>query len=346
MYRTPHNKSHQPPRRRLAPRKPEWSVDADDGYPPIAPSDLPAQIVIPRVRGVSGSRPQWWALCPAHRDIRPSLSLTEVNDGSLLIYCHAGCTAEQIMEAIGLDLSYLYPSGFALRFGTPRLPIGMPMRDHAPETVDEPVIDYARFEAIVEAARSHPEPWLGKLARSLRLPGSCLEDLRVGLLDDRWVFAEVDDRGRTVGIVYRSHDGSKTCEPGSRRGLSIPLGRMPALGAVYLVEGVTDAAALHSVEAAAVGRPAARASSLVRLWLVRLLRDRSGLGIIVVGDRDPVRDGKSTGRDGARQLAEYLAGELGRDVAWALPRAPYKDVREQVVAGDWHRGLVVKEVGE
>jgi hypothetical protein len=115
-------------------------------------------------------------------------------------------------------------------------------------------------------------------------------------------------------------------------------------GPLYLAEGATDAAALHSVGSAVIGRPAARASSFVRGCLVRLLRRHEDRDIIVVGDRDPIRDGKSPGRDGARELAEFLRVELGRPVAWALPRKPFKDVREQFVAGEWSRGLCLKEV--
>src|SRR5262245_28022373 len=58
-------------------------------YPLIRPKDYPADIVLGRLRGVTGSRPQWSARCPAHADSRPSLSVTELNDGTLLIHCFA-----------------------------------------------------------------------------------------------------------------------------------------------------------------------------------------------------------------------------------------------------------------
>ena len=47
------------------------------------------------------------ARCPAHNDKRPSLSLKELDDRTL-IHCFAGCTAEEIMKAIGLSLKDLY----------------------------------------------------------------------------------------------------------------------------------------------------------------------------------------------------------------------------------------------
>ncbi|TFH47119.1 MAG: hypothetical protein E4H01_08830, partial [Lysobacterales bacterium] len=33
----------------------------------------------------------WIARCPAHDDIKPSLSIRETEDGKILVYCHAGC---------------------------------------------------------------------------------------------------------------------------------------------------------------------------------------------------------------------------------------------------------------
>jgi 5S rRNA maturation endonuclease (ribonuclease M5) len=59
------------------------------------------------------------AQCPAHNDGRPSLSLRAI-EGQALIYCHAGCSATDIVAPLGLraDLfddprgaSYEYPDG-------------------------------------------------------------------------------------------------------------------------------------------------------------------------------------------------------------------------------------------
>ena len=45
--------------------------------------------------------------CPSHDDRRPSLSVKAV-EGKTLLYCFAGCTAEEIVEAVGLKLRDLY----------------------------------------------------------------------------------------------------------------------------------------------------------------------------------------------------------------------------------------------
>jgi hypothetical protein len=48
------------------------------------------------------------ALCPAHADRSPSLSLDIGDDGRALLYCFAGCATRQIMSALGLQMSDLF----------------------------------------------------------------------------------------------------------------------------------------------------------------------------------------------------------------------------------------------
>jgi hypothetical protein len=45
------------------------------------------------------------ARCPAHRDRKPSLSVSDSADGKLLVYCHSGCEQRQVIAALrGLGL--------------------------------------------------------------------------------------------------------------------------------------------------------------------------------------------------------------------------------------------------
>lgn len=46
------------------------------------------------------------ALCPAHHDRNPSLSIGEAPDGTALLYCFAGCTYKEILEALGINLPH------------------------------------------------------------------------------------------------------------------------------------------------------------------------------------------------------------------------------------------------
>ena len=47
------------------------------------------------------------ARCPAHEDHSPSLSIAECN-GRILLKCHAGCTSESIVRAVGLAMADLF----------------------------------------------------------------------------------------------------------------------------------------------------------------------------------------------------------------------------------------------
>jgi hypothetical protein len=49
----------------------------------------------------------WMACCPAHEDTTPSLSITPGED-KVLLKCHAGCTAAQVVAALGLTLADLF----------------------------------------------------------------------------------------------------------------------------------------------------------------------------------------------------------------------------------------------
>ena len=52
---------------------------------------------------------KWMACCPAHEDRTPSLSIKEDPDGTILLHCFAGCSAEEITGAAGVEMGDLFP---------------------------------------------------------------------------------------------------------------------------------------------------------------------------------------------------------------------------------------------
>ena len=42
----------------------------------------------------------WMALCPAHEDREPSLSITDADNGKVLVHCHAGCDQRDVIAAL------------------------------------------------------------------------------------------------------------------------------------------------------------------------------------------------------------------------------------------------------
>lgn len=51
---------------------------------------------------------RWMAKCAAHEDKTASLSVTRGTGGTTLLYCHAGCKTEDVVKAIGLEMSALF----------------------------------------------------------------------------------------------------------------------------------------------------------------------------------------------------------------------------------------------
>lgn len=71
----------------------------------------PADRVLGALTGVRRSGPgRWSAICPAHADRRPSLSVRELDDRRLLVHCHAGCSVDAVVAGMGLQLQDLYPA--------------------------------------------------------------------------------------------------------------------------------------------------------------------------------------------------------------------------------------------
>ncbi|MCK4601367.1 MAG: hypothetical protein KAU28_02805, partial [Phycisphaerae bacterium] len=68
------------------------------------------QAILSRLKKVKGAgHGKWSALCPAHADKKPSLSVGLGDNGKVLLHCHAGCDVKDIIAAIGLKESDLFP---------------------------------------------------------------------------------------------------------------------------------------------------------------------------------------------------------------------------------------------
>lgn len=65
--------------------------------------------VLDRLSNVTEKRDgSFLATCPAHRDEHPSLDVSNGEDGRVLIICRAGCTVENVVAAMGLQMSDLF----------------------------------------------------------------------------------------------------------------------------------------------------------------------------------------------------------------------------------------------
>jgi hypothetical protein len=85
---------------------------SDENDPLLQPTQRdPISTLLSRLKAVTQEMPdQWKALCPAHDDRNPSLSIKRGDDGRALVYCFAGCTIEGILKKLNLRPKDLLPS--------------------------------------------------------------------------------------------------------------------------------------------------------------------------------------------------------------------------------------------
>jgi putative DNA primase/helicase len=97
------------------------------------------------LKAKSAGRGCWMACCPAHADRTPSLSICDGEDGRVLLYCHAGCDARDVIAE--LVQRGLWPG--RVRSGPTRV---VPIRKFARDR--NRADDLAHAEAILR--ESHP----------------------------------------------------------------------------------------------------------------------------------------------------------------------------------------------
>jgi replicative DNA helicase len=141
-----------------------------------------------------------------------------------------------------------------------------------------------------------------------------------------WEIPERDASGEVVGWSVRKPDGTKSFRTGGKRGLTLAWPLPSYAGSserepVFVVEGASDAAALHGLGLCAVGRPSAHGGADV---LAELLVGRH---VCVLGERDG-----TAGETGARRVAARLTDHCA-SVRAVLPPEGVKDARAWVIAG-------------
>lgn len=71
----------------------------------------PVETLLSRLEKVrNAGHSQWFACCPSHDDKTPSLSIREANDGTVLLHCFGGCSADEVVGATGLTFADLFPN--------------------------------------------------------------------------------------------------------------------------------------------------------------------------------------------------------------------------------------------
>lgn len=154
----------------------------------------PIETVLARLDRVRPSGElKWTARCPAHEDRSPSLSISEGEDGRVLLHCYAGCSTDALCAAMGIELQDLFPADNPRRaFGGRRRTAGEARRPTAPRLTFGPrearctwtlARGRARDDECVEADRAvydymirrrisegWEQPGFGVLSQGMELP--------------------------------------------------------------------------------------------------------------------------------------------------------------------------------
>lgn len=271
--------------------------------------------VLAKLDGVHGSDPQWTALCPAHEDAKPSLSITEGDGGRVLLHCHAGCKTEDVVAALELEMSDLFPpEGQTTQCSTPK-----PARSELPPISDDEVLRL--HQALTDAHRDY-------LRQQRMLTDDVIDCYQLGLVErngqPRFTIPVRDDAGQVADIrlwlqpEQRNADASKMLawEKGRGRARLFPLDQFEAPSLV-LVEGELDALALIGQGQATITN-----TNGVKAWshLDHEFPRFKGKQITILMDNDSA--GEKGAIDCANSLAHYEAEVRiahwpeGRDDGW------------------------------
>lgn len=69
---------------------------------------MSTQAILDRLGKVRGGKGSYRAQCPSHGSSGLTLSIKECDDGTTLLKCFAGCSAEDVLAAVGLPVSEMF----------------------------------------------------------------------------------------------------------------------------------------------------------------------------------------------------------------------------------------------
>lgn len=102
--------------------------------------------ILSQLKKVKGRNGSWTACCPAHQDRSPSFAVRETPDGRILMHCFGGCSTEQILDSLGMDMTELFPEN--PDFSKPFKPLAQ--RFYASD-----MLRVIQFEALIVAVSAH-----------------------------------------------------------------------------------------------------------------------------------------------------------------------------------------------
>lgn len=133
--------------------------------------------ILPRLEKVRRTgRGNWLACCPAHEDRSPSMTIHAADDGRILVRCHAGCSFEEIKDAVGMGWEPWFP---------PKQPDDFKPAVRRPFPAAD-ILEALQFEAVV----------LAVTAGDLATHGTLTDEAR----ERMWVAFQRFDEGRRLAL--------------------------------------------------------------------------------------------------------------------------------------------------
>lgn len=164
----------------------------------------------------------WTCRCPSHDDRNPSLSIAQGDNGNVVWNCHAGCTQEAVIAALGLRFADLMPEKNG--------PVRAPPR---PNKVDQKADSGKTYPTADEAV-------------------AALERIH-GRRSAMWTYC--DEKGTPWGVVVRwDKPGSKQIMPVSR---DLP-SSSDVSASHWRIGGMPTPRLLYGLPEIAAARPGAR----------------------------------------------------------------------------------------
>jgi 5S rRNA maturation endonuclease (ribonuclease M5) len=250
--------------------------------------------------------------CPAHDDRTASLCIGTGADGRILVKCQAGCATQDVVKAMGLKMSDLYPEGSKPAASGKRKSASKPAPPPAPP-VNGPI-------------KQRP---LGKLVKVYPYT-----DESGAVLFEVCRFEAEEDGQRVKTFRQRHKDPTN---PNAKQGgyvwnitgVRSVIYRLPEVLAaikegrtVYLVEGEKDADTLAAAGFAATTNPGGASKSGASKWLPEHTKLLAGANVVILPDNDAA--GQNDRKQVAAQLAAVAKSVKLLDLCKACPNLPKK----------------------
>jgi hypothetical protein len=240
---------------------------------------------------------QWLGRCPAHDDRRPSLSVGTGDDGRVLLTCYAGCSPDEIVAALNLNLSDLFEENDQRARGVAAPARPTPKKKTKASRPREDLPTDATLAEYRNALLDNPAA-VEKARLTRGWSEAALKKLEVGAHGGRLYFPVRAADGELINLVKYAVSPKE----GESKSLALrgrPRGLFPAPETIdgpeiWLVEGEPDALSASTLGLPGVAIPG------VKGWRDEYVERLAGRKVVVCMDSD------KPGREVAQKISTAL----------------------------------------